>query len=473
MPDTKLSDDTVRFAYYDGGTPQLDPNYTYVTYGDNDEIIVRIYHEGEDDEEVLWFFNGFTKTSDDWAVPSELQPYVPDNITSASETFASDSSTVQTGWIGWHSGLASMNLIRSWSENWTQLIAGTFYAVVDITKGQYQYNDYFDPYVYLPAEATRHIYLNGRQYSGDGSQLEQTTLQEYNALTPAQQRNGKARFIPKSNISQHLDIDMSGIQSYVERDYVMQVTASTDDFTTITYNGDVYIGCTYYYTTKIDVTKWDVLTMDIHTGSCYGGGSAATQDRFRLYVGLLRQAPSGIIDATQITWDACAICSLSNHDYSETSIDVSGLSGEYYIVVSPTGWNATIEKIQLGIPGGNPSQIKYMGETYGLPEKTSEIIELQAGDDTTSRTFTFSKTPKKVTLYWETDTTGTPWIFYKSFVWGDRIVFHQATNTDIYQDGYVGNGTLTYNGNSVTMTNANASQACNNSTGFGHMLVEY
>ena len=55
LPSSKLTDNTVYFIH-----PEqiLDPNYNYV-YADNGKIIVRIYHEGESDEEIYWFFNNY------------------------------------------------------------------------------------------------------------------------------------------------------------------------------------------------------------------------------------------------------------------------------------------------------------------------------------------------------------------------------------------------------------------------------
>lgn len=191
LPDTKLSDDVVRFAYYDGGTPQLDPDYTYVTYGQDDEIIVRIYHEGEADEEVLWFLRGFyVDGASGTDIPNELQSYLP---TFGSESwitslmYPDDTSTTPNGACGFQSGTTKL---FGFTSDWQSYQAGTYWGVIDIAGVREQHNEYYDPYVYLPLTVTRHIYLNGRQYSGEGgsgsdtnvTQTEISTNDDYEVL---------------------------------------------------------------------------------------------------------------------------------------------------------------------------------------------------------------------------------------------------------------------------------------------------
>ena len=363
LPSSKLSDDIVYMAYSNGS--RLDPAYSYYTYGDNDEIVVRVFDEGGSNEKVLWFFNGFTKTSDDWAIPSELQPYVPNNITCASETFESDSSTTQTGWIGWHSGLGTMNLLRSWTVNWTQTLGGTFYAVVDISGGQYQDTQYYDPYVYI-TETVNRIYLNGKCYSDTASELSEITLSDYNRLTTAQKNDGTARFIPKSDIGNTSALDCTAITGYYENNSVMNVTSTSTEID-ITWNGGVYIGCNFRFNQGIDVTDWDKIVFDVNTSSCYGGGETAGRPDWYLQIGLLVYPITTAINLnpTSTDWVALAYFPRSNTDYGTVEIDVSNLTGTYYLTCVCHGWNATIENVMLATLGGYSSQIKYMDETYG------------------------------------------------------------------------------------------------------------
>lgn len=162
LPSSKESDNVLYLAYFDGGQT-LDPNYSYHKYGDNDEIIVRVYHEGQLDQQILWFFRGWNQTSGDVAIPTELASYKPANPSSAIHSANyPNGGTAQDGWIGFYN-----NNIRAWIQSLTQTTTGVMYGVVDIAGGERQSLPYVDdPYVYIQdADATRRIYYNGREYA--------------------------------------------------------------------------------------------------------------------------------------------------------------------------------------------------------------------------------------------------------------------------------------------------------------------
>lgn len=173
LPSSKESDNVLYLAYFDGGQT-LDPDYNYHKHGDNDEIIVRVYHEGQSDQQTLWFFRGWNQTGTIISVPSELSAYAPTvaNQAVASKNFTDNTGATQNGWIGFYSGT-----IRAWSQNWASNITGIMYGVVDPNGSYYpnpQTNSYIDdPYVYIQdGTATRRIYMNGREYAefnGGGS----------------------------------------------------------------------------------------------------------------------------------------------------------------------------------------------------------------------------------------------------------------------------------------------------------------
>ena len=205
--------DTVYFVY-DDDTEVLDPDYSYYKYGDNDEIVVRVYHEGEDDENIRWYFKGFEKTASDFAVPTELQAYVPTTFSGEyimSMTFGTEESTTQTGWIGWHSQLSN-TVIRTWTINKTTLLAGTFYAVVDLDGAAEQGNLYEDPYVYITKQVLRKIIYNGRTYADNSGNndaaIVECTLDEYNAL-PSTKFSDGILYIVYSEGGEYLDPDYS------------------------------------------------------------------------------------------------------------------------------------------------------------------------------------------------------------------------------------------------------------------------
>lgn len=166
LPSSKESDDVLYIVYFDGAQV-LDPDYSYYTYGDNDEIIVRVYHEGQSDQQTLWFFRGWNQTGTIISIPSELSAYAPTvtNQAIASKNFTDNTGATQNGWVGFYS-----DSIRAWSQDWASNITGIMYGVVDPEGAGYpnpQTNSYIDnPYIYIPnSDTTRRIYMNGREYA--------------------------------------------------------------------------------------------------------------------------------------------------------------------------------------------------------------------------------------------------------------------------------------------------------------------
>lgn len=162
LPSSKLSDNTLYMVYFDGGQT-LDPNYNYYKYGENDEIVVRVYHEGQADQAVLWFFNNWTATALDNAIPQELQTWKP---TSTDPIFSDSYATVggeQTSWVGFYA-----NSIRSWSLDLGSGYIGTVNAVVNpypASAGQ-QENGYYSPYVYIQdSPPFTKIYYNTHEFT--------------------------------------------------------------------------------------------------------------------------------------------------------------------------------------------------------------------------------------------------------------------------------------------------------------------
>lgn len=179
LPSSKESDNVLYVVYFDGGQT-LDPDYSYHKYGDNDEIIVRVYHEGESDQQILWFFRGWNQTSGDVAIPSTLTAYKPTTTSPIFSANYPNGGTAQDGWIGFYN-----NNIRAWNQSTSLTATGIMYGVVDINGGASQTNPYVDdPYIYIQDDtATRRIYMNGREYAefnsgggGDGGNYYLNTL---------------------------------------------------------------------------------------------------------------------------------------------------------------------------------------------------------------------------------------------------------------------------------------------------------
>lgn len=156
------------YLVYNSGTPQLDPNYTYVEYQNgNDAITVRIYHQGESDEHIVWFFKGVTPSqAAPWEIPDELLPYKVDTQRNCNSMgYDSADSSNQIGWVGW-SRSRSPSTITFWAMDYN-FSTDTFYSVVDLSQGDEQTNPYSEPYIYLPpSDAWAKIYCNGIEYGG-------------------------------------------------------------------------------------------------------------------------------------------------------------------------------------------------------------------------------------------------------------------------------------------------------------------
>ena len=107
---------------------------------------------------------------------------------------------------------------------------------------------------------------------------------------------------------------------------------------------------------------------------------------------------------------------------------------------------------------------------------TSEIIPITAGNDTTSRTFTFDKTPKFIKFYWGDPVITGGWALDGEIVWGQSYMNFRAKQMGAsvgYVDGGIDPITYGADGKSITITGGNAFGALNTSNGSGYMFVDY
>lgn len=115
--------------------------------------------------------------------------------------------------------------------------------------------------------------------------------------------------------------------------------------------------------------------------------------------------------------------------------------------------------------------IKFGGGSGG---SSSEVIPISAGDDTTSRTFTFNKTPKFIKFYWKDPNVDLGWYLDASLIWGQDWMPYQAYYLQTaVQGNHDGTASVSYNGNRITITGGNAFGAMNSPGGSGYMYVEY
>lgn len=97
------------------------------------------------------------------------------------------------------------------------------------------------------------------------------------------------------------------------------------------------------------------------------------------------------------------------------------------------------------------------------------VIDLPTGDNTSSRTIAFITPPKFIKMY---NTAAGNWTSEASFYWGQPIAaYYGANGSAPSASAYIGSLTISYSGNSMTMTGINALACFNNNTGFQKMVI--
>lgn len=140
------------------------------------------------------------------------------------------------------------------------------------------------------------------------------------------------------------------------------------------------------------------------------------------------------------------------------------------------GGGSTVEITPVYNTGTKIADYSIDGEEGAIyipePESNVEIIDIPTGNDTTSRTFIFTKKPKLITFSYVTG----GWGFNRFIVWGSDRSYYQASQPRISDSSvYVGVSSLDFDdeNNSFTITGLNAFQAINTSDIVGKMVIEY
>ncbi|MBO7696760.1 MAG: hypothetical protein J6T10_29385 [Methanobrevibacter sp.] len=220
--------------------------------------------------------------------------------------------------------------------------------------------------------------------SSSGASAIEKTQSEYDALTPAEKNNGTIYMVQGEAEIIETPIDMSSITSFIEESSIMSV-ASTTDTTTVTYRRvGSSVGCTFYYTNKIDLTTVNQVKFGLETGDNY---HQADSPQNPIHIGFCSTAPSGFSP----TFDIEEEYYLRNHTYTDEDcvIDTSELTGEYYLTVISHGWNLVINDFILeGTGEVLANKIYYMGTEYantngGSGDDSQELISYDTTITTT------------------------------------------------------------------------------------------
>ena len=170
--------------------------------------------------------------------------------------------------------------------------------------------------------------------------------------------------------------------------------------------------------------------------------------------------------------------------YTLTKEQIQTLLGQNYVSHDGGGTISLvyIKKDSTIIPNPAGAEIpltglEINGEKFKIAGGNSEIIPIPAGNDTTSRTFTFSKTPKFIKFYWDdTVIEGTGWVLDAQLVWGQSFMDYLAhARYTAITGGSGASAAISFgaDGKSITITGGNAFGAMNTSNGTGLMFVEY
>lgn len=174
LPSSKLTDNK---AYFVTGGRVLDSNYTYHTYGSDENIVVRVYHEGENDEEIVWFFHNFKVNNDKGtgreAFPNELAQYFTTGSANQSAKMYDTGTQTVRGWILLSDYLDGT--INEYSSDYITVSDWLVDAKVVMGNGTEQNTSYEDPYVWIES-TEKMIIVNGVNYipasGGGGTEVE-------------------------------------------------------------------------------------------------------------------------------------------------------------------------------------------------------------------------------------------------------------------------------------------------------------
>ena len=153
--------------------------------------------------------------------------------------------------------------------------------------------------------------------------------------------------------------------------------------------------------------------------------------------------------------------------YGNRYILLTSLDGGTSATLTTSAWGEAIYPSVYRIHG-----IKFGGGSG----PASEVIEITAGDNTTSRTFTFEEPPKFIKFYWGDPVISGGWASDTELVWGQTYMNYRSKpmGVSISQvDGGINSVAYGADGKSITITGANAFGAMNTSNGSGLMFVDY
>lgn len=193
-----------------------------------------------------------------------------------------------------------------------------------------------------------------------------------------------------------------------------------------------------------------------------------------------------ILTGNKTSADLGMVITLTQAEYNALSTAEKNDPNKVYYISDAHGGDSGVNELDelTDVDISNPvdgQKLVYNGtsgkwENVTEQSTSAEIISITAGNGTSSRHFQLSKTPKRITVSYNS-ADSTPWLGHWDFIWGDDVTFGLANAKGIPGTGAtICRGNITYgsDGKSFTITGANAFQAWNLASGLqGRMLVQY
>ena len=307
-------------------------NYIYKSFM-NDKIIIR--ESPNDPTDIKLFFVGFENTTAGTTITdNELLAYFNDiqsGYGKNSLSYDTKTSDTTTGIITVQNQNGTINIL-TYILGWTQYKAGTFYSMIDLAE-----------------TAVQEIGVPNCQDNGNivcDTDLTTAINHPYLKVNNSWQNLIGSDIDDVGNTSEtDVPIDMTNITVY----RTSSMFALSDDTDTIFgWDSGSQIALTVAYTIPIDVTNISKLKYDLQTRSCWGNGQQALRPSWYLQIGIMSTFPTSYLDGAYSDLDFVAgnYFPNSNTDYGTQEIDVSNLSGDYYLVINAHGWNASIKNLR-------------------------------------------------------------------------------------------------------------------------------
>ena len=188
----------------------------------------------------------------------------------------------------------------------------------------------------------------------------EVTASDYNELTTEQKNDGTLYLINgTSGIT--VPVEDISIGKYIENASCCQNEVTEDETGVISYfYGGSQIGNDFWLLDKVDVTNYTYLKYDLELGTCYG----TSNPNWYYTVGLMDSVPSDWIYAGDSRYIVKNSYTTQERSYTDETLDVSALTGEYYIIVVAHGWNATLNNIRLVSEDVQPNRIYFMDTEF-------------------------------------------------------------------------------------------------------------